>query len=253
MRVPSLLLVTILSFGCAAKKIAVNNADSLLSYQITKRIPLNTAQKNQLDEDLTQFLKKKQEEAQDILPFVDQITLNEADLEKNYQRVEELYRKIAQDFSHLISRHMAQLKLEGQREFFDNLRTENKDLKKKGSSERLKTVQERFEHFLGPLTEKQADLLKSYRPYYLKRSAEHLKRREALEDRLKLIYKEGSDLEHRFNQAFADYQNSSLQESKNLEILKKFIPTMTKNQKERFRRKLQEIKDLLQHFIKVDY
>ena len=54
-----LVLVLFSLHSCGVRKLIVDNAAGLLSYQVTRHIPLYGKQKDDLGKDIEKFLKKK--------------------------------------------------------------------------------------------------------------------------------------------------------------------------------------------------
>ncbi|WPU63847.1 hypothetical protein [Peredibacter starrii] len=257
MRITTFLLIALIGYGCAAKKLAVDNADTLLGHQVTKRLPLYTAQKNELGEDIDQFLNKQKPVAQEIVPVIDDMKLeSEAKLEEHYKKLEGFYRKIAKDFSALMAKYMAKLDDKQQKDFFDEVESENRQIAKKDKEERVEEVQERLEKFLGTISSDQKQVIAHYGDYFMEQTKKRVERRRELHQKFKSIYAQDiaptarKDL---FQEAFVNYQEEGLTSNKNLEILKKLLPTITKLQREHFRRETQEIKDILSYYLQVNY
>lgn len=244
-------------YGCAAKKLAVDNADSLITYQVTKRVPLYSGQKEKLEKDIDAFLVKAKPVANDILPVIDEIDLNTADkLPAQYNKFESFYSKLALDFAGLMAKHLSTLDKKQQKDFFANLDDENRTLLKKEKEDRIDDVEERFKSFLGSINGPQKQLIREYEDYFHSRAKQRLDRRIALHKEFREIFKtdvSSESKEKSLHEAFAGYQKDALAGNKNLEILKKVIPTLSQEQKEHFRKEAQEVKDVLKYFLTVDY
>lgn len=257
MRMTSLFLIALLGYGCAAKKMAVENADSLISYQVNKRLPLYSAQKEELAKDVDKFLNDTKPKAQDILPIIDDLNLKDpAKLDANYAKVETFYKILAKDFSALMSKYLAKLDTKQQKDFFETLDDENREILKKEKEDRINGIEERFEMFLGSINSAQKQLVREYADYFHDRSKARLDRRVKLHQELRQIYFQDVSEASRKTQiqdSLLEYQEASLTGNKNLEILKKIIPTLTEAQREYFRKEAQEIKDLLRYFNSIDY
>src|SRR4051794_27692335 len=79
MKITVLYLIMLLSYGCGAKKMAVENADTLINHQVNKHLPLYSEQRDQLKRDIDKLLDKEKPVAMDILPVIDQIDLKNQD------------------------------------------------------------------------------------------------------------------------------------------------------------------------------
>jgi hypothetical protein len=257
MKITLVFIFTFILSGCGMKKLAVENADNLLYYQITRRIPLYSEQKDQLKKDLNAFLNKSKPKAQDILPVIDQIDINQnSKFESQYEKLEGFYLNIAGDFSDLISMHLSQLDHKQQKDFFDTLDDENSNIRKREKKQTIKKIEERIETILGSISGKQKVIIREFENYFYVRNKMRFERRTKLQEEFREIYKQDISPSSRitsFQEAFKKYQASALRENKNLEILRKFIPTISTDQKEHLRRHIQEVKDLLRYYLSVDY
>lgn len=257
MKMSAFFTIILLTYGCTAQKIAVSNADTLLGHQITKRLPLYSTQKEELGKDIDQFLNQSKPVAQEILPVVDDMKIESPEkMEDHYKKLEGFYRKIAKDFSGLMSKYMAKLDHKQQKDFFETVDEENREIIKKDKEERLEEIEERMKTFLGEISSSQKQIITNYGDYFMAQTNKRVERRKELHQRFKYIYAQDVSPETRkdlFKEAFIDYQEQGLSSNKNLEILKKLIPTVTQRQREHFRRKTQEIKEIISYFLQVNY
>lgn len=243
--------------SCAGKQLAVNNADTLLEHQIKKRLPLYTAQKIELTKDVNKFLHEHKPLAREMLPMIDAINLEDPQkIDESYKKIVGFYEKIAGNFSELFAKHMATLDNKQQKEFFETLSDENRKIANVDEEEGLEKVNERFEKFFGSANEKQKGLLTKYASHFEERNKLRIERRRKLHQEFKDIYEgetsEGSK-KKQFTQAFEHYYKNSMNHEKNIEMLKNLIPTLTAKQKEYFRSRTQEVKEILNYFLQADY
>jgi hypothetical protein len=252
-----LVLTLILGYGCAAKKLAIENADRLISYQMTKRLSLYSSQKAQLAKDIDQFLNKTKPDAQELLPIIDEIHLEEpAKAEAQYLKLEKYFNKVSQDFSAIMAKYLAVLDQKQQKELFKTLEDENREIFKQEKEKRIDVVEDRLKMFIGKLNGEQKELIREYSDYFHSRAIERLDRRIKLHHKFKEIYNQdisASSREKLFLDSFIKYQEDSLINDKNVELLKKFVPTVTKDQREYFRKIVQEVKGLIKYFISIEY
>lgn len=257
MKLFHLLLIVVLSYGCAAKKMAVENADTLISYQVNKRLPLYSAQKDELSKDIDKFLNETKPKAQDILPVIDDLNLKDpSKLDANYAKIESFYKGLSKDFSSLLSKYLAKLDIKQQKDLFETLDDENREILKKEKEKRIDGIEDRFETFLGSINSPQKQLVREYADYFHDRAKSRLDRRVKLHDKLKAIYNQDvseSSRRTQIQESMVEYQESALTGNKNLEILKKIVPTLTEPQREHFRKEAQEVKDVLRYFNSIDY
>jgi hypothetical protein len=243
--------------GCAAKKLVVNNADTLLQHQITKRLPLYTAQRSELTDDISKFLNKHKPLAQKALPVIDAVDLKEPQkVEEHYQELSHFYDKVSLNFSELLSKHMGQLDPKQQKDFFKTLDQENRDLKRKDPSDRMEKVQDRFETFFGSITENQRQALTELKTYFEERNKERIKRREELHGKFKEIFARDISAESRknlFMDAFKEYQAKSVDHKKNIQMIKELLPSISKKQREFFKKRTEEVKEILKYFLDASY
>lgn len=247
----------LLTYACAAKKMAVENADTLISHQMNRKLPLYSAQKDQLAKDVDQLLNSSKPTAQEIVPIIDEIDLQKSEkTESQYKVLESFFVKLSKDFTALISRYMSKLDSKQQKDFFATMDDENREILKKEKEKRLDQVEERFKMFLGSVNSQQKQIIREYGDYFQERAKERLDRRIKLHNEFKAIYKQDlshSSRETMFQEAFIRYQQEALKGNKNLEMMKKFLPTLSNEQREHFRKELQEVKDLLRYYISIEY
>lgn len=257
MKIIILLILSFVLVSCGPKKLAVKNADTLITYQITKRVPLYSAQKDELTKDVEKFLVRTKPTAKEIVPVFDELDFkNESKLEDQYQNLKNHYKKIAREFSLLMSKYIAKLDSKQQKEFFENLEEENKKLTRKLTSDQSSDIEDKFEMFFGTITDDQKKMLKEYSEYFKSRGQARLQRRIKLQEEMKSAFADDMSVESRtkmIQESFVDYQNSSLLDNKNLEIIKKIAPSLNTNQREYFKKEAQDIKETLKYFITVDY
>ena len=257
MKILMLFLIVFLGYSCTAKKLAVENADTLLSHQIQKRLPLYTQQKAELDIDIIKFLNETKPTAQEIIPIVDELRLtSEPKVEEQYAQLEGFYKKIAKNFSVLMSKYMAKLDARQQKDFFRTLANENQDILNKSKKNRFSEIEDRFKLFMGSMSAEQKKILEGYKDYFSERASLRLKNRKNLHQEFKSIYAQdvtSTKKEELFQNAFTGYQDESLNTNKNLEIIKKLLPHITQKQRDHFQVQTQEVKELLKFYIQTDY
>jgi hypothetical protein len=246
-----------LLIACSAKDLVIKNADHLLSYQITKRIPLHSNQKDYLKKDVNLFLQKTKPKIQDLLPIIDEIQFNDPEkLERPYRLLEQSYLHLAGDFSDLLATHLAKLDQKQQKEMFKILEAENRDIKKRDSESLKEKVEERMDQILGALNKKQKQMIKDHLSYFVERNNHRFERRTKLHLELNNIYKSTSLQEAKkesIKEAFAQYQNESIKGNKNLELLKKLTLTLSDSQKKKLQEHLVEVKRLIHYYLSVKY
>lgn len=257
MRVSLLMLVALLGYGCAAKKIAVSNADILISQQIQKRMPLTDAQKNELNKDIVQFLNKEKSRVHEIVPIIDEITLeSDSDATAQYNKLESFYQRLSKDFSAMLAKYMAKLDSKQQAQMFDNLKRENKRILSKDKVDRMEGVENYLEHFFGKVNNEQLKIVTSYGDYFVESAKNRVARRETLHKEFQRIYATEQTEAGRQDQilkALIEYQNESGRSHKNIEILNKLLPTLTKEQRVIFKKKTKEINELINYFMQTEY
>lgn len=258
MKMMFMLMFIVLFTGCAAKQLAVENADTLISHQITKRLPLYSKQKDKLNRDIDKFLNDSKPLAQEILPVIDDIDLkNEEAVSEKYKKLEAYFMDISKKFSAMMSSHIAKLDSKQQKDFFNVLDDENRELLKREKEDRIDSIEERFEMFFGSIKGEQKQLIREYADYFHDRAKAKLDRRIKLHQEFRNIFKaeelSENGREKLIQDAFIEYQNDTLKGNKNLEILKKVLPTISKKQREHFRGQTREVKELLKYFLSVDY
>lgn len=252
-----IILLTIFGYGCAAKKMAVDNADYLITHQVQKRIPLYSDQKGQLAKDIDAFLNQVKPDVEAILPVIDEINLEEDEkIAAQYANLEGFFKKISKRFSDLLSVYMAKLDVKQQKELFKNLDDENREILKLEKEKNIDQIESRMKTFLGSVSSEQKQFVRDNSEYFEKRAKERLNRRIELHQTFRSIYAQDISEKSRtelFKEAFGDYQTKSYATTKNLELIQKLIPTISKKQREYFRKEAQEVKDLVKYFITIEY
>lgn len=257
MKITLIFVLTFILSGCGMKKLAVDNADTLISYQVTRKIPLYSQQKEAFKKDLNELLNKTKPVAEELLPIIDEVDPKHPErLDSQYEKLESYYVKLAGDFSELISKYLARLDQKQQKDFFNTLEDENRDILKNEKKKTIDQAEERIKALLGSVNGKQKQIIREYEDYLASRNKARLDRRIKLHDQFRELYKQDVSVASRitsFQEAFKKYQSASLEGNKNLEIVKKFVPTISKSQREHFRNHVQDVKDMLKHYITVDY
>lgn len=252
-----LIMVIFTGFGCTAKKMAIDNAETLITYQIGKGLPLNKPQKKELNKNVISFLnglKSLSKKLQDVIQ-----KFNPEDLETlgpTYQELEKGYLLIAQDLSKVLAYSMANFDKTQQNEYLEIQKKKTSKIKKNKSAEHLTKSKERLEHFLGQVTQEQQNLLAGYNGYFEERAQRRIVRREKLQEHFKEIFTRdisATEKEKLIFEAFVNYQNESLAGNKNLEMLKVLLPTLKKDQMRHLNSKKNEIIDLLEYFSEKEY
>jgi hypothetical protein len=252
-----LLFFLSLLIACSAKDLVVKNADHLLSYQISKRIPLRSDQKDLLKKDIDLFLQGTKPKAQELVPVFDEIDLNDTEkLHRPYTILEKFYLQLTGDFSDLLARHLAKLDQKQQKEMFKTLDAENRDIQKRDAESLKEKVEERMEQILGPINKKQKQMITDHLDYFIQRNKDRWQRRAKLHHELNDIYKTITSIEARkevIKEAIARYQDETIKGNKNLELLKKIAPTLSDSQKGKLREHLKEVKRLINYYLSVEY
>jgi hypothetical protein len=257
MRMTLIFFIAFLGYGCGAKKMAVENADTLINYQITKRLPLYSAQKDQLNRDVDIFLNKEKPVAQEIIPIIDEINLKNPDqVESQYKKLEAFFMRLSKDFTATMAKYLAKLDSKQQKDLFATLDDENREILKKEKEDRIDGVEDKFKTFMGSMNSKQKQIIREYSDYFHERAKHRLTRRVRLHDTFRSIYQH--DLSEaakadEFADAFNQYQVDAISGNKNLEIVKRILPTVTPDQREHFRKEVQEIKDLIRYYNSIEY
>lgn len=256
MRMLPLMLTACLGMSCAAKKMAAKNADLLIENQIEKRMPLYTAQKKALAKDVDLFLTEQKEFAKEALPALNNVELKSDKVDSQYDHLDQIYRKLAVNFSKLMSKYMALLDEKQQKDFHVNLEAENKAMARIEGSERMEKIYDRFETVLGSISDEQKKILEAHKPYLDERYSIRLKRREALHAKFREIYQlelSSASRTQYFIDAFSQYQNSYPDNAKNKEILKQMLPTFTTRQKAELKERVNDLKEIIGFYLETDY
>lgn len=258
MKVLFLILSLFFLVSCGAKKLVANHADTFITNSIEKKLPLTDRQEERLAKDVDQFLMKKKATAQEILPLIDKIDPAKPTLfDEIYDSLLGNYRKIAADFSELLAKYIVELDENQQKIFFRRL-SEDLDTKKEKDSEgRLSDIKRKVERLVGSLSPTQEKLLTNHEAYFQRKGTLLLKRKEALHQRLQTILTQDSapaTKKEMIVEAFMNYQDESMVSSKeNLSIVKEFTPTLSLKQKEYFREKVRDLKEIIGYYLDAQY
>lgn len=256
MKLAPLIITAIIGYSCAAKKMAAQNADVLIQNQIEKKIPLYSAQKATLSKDIDKFLNDQKPFAKEVIPVINSIELDASKVDSQYDHLNSLYRRLALNFSKLMSKYMAPLDEKQQKDFSKNLKEDNQKIARQKGDEQIEKIEERFERLFGTISDKQKKIFEDEQKYLEERQALRLKRREQLHTKFEEIYKMDLSQDARakyFLDAFTNYQNTYPDSPKNKEIIKAIIPTLSKEQKEVFEEKTNDLKEIIGFYLETDY
>lgn len=251
-----ILLGSFLNFGCAAKKMAVNNADTLIEYQVQKYLPLSIHQKDALAQDVDKLLNKHKSTGKELQNVLMNLDISSTDkLAPQYHQLMKIYEKIVSDFIQILSKQMSTLGPNQQKEFFATLEENNKKIEKRNQEDRIKKIKERLTKLFGSVNEKQNELLAKYGPEIEKRNEEWLERRKKLQGEFKKIFAQENSPEAReklFLGAYQDY-NEKRPHEKNIEILSALLPTLDPEQIDHFMQQIGEVKEMVSYYLEAEY
>ncbi len=258
MKISSLLVASVLSYGCVAKKIAVTNADSLINHQIQKKVNLSSKQSELMKKDVSAFLNGAKPQATELIGLIKGIDLEDpqrvagvyADLEGFYKRLVDAF------IANVISKHLAELDSNQQKALYETMAKDNKKYLAKTSEQRKEGFEKQFNYFFGKTEKKQEEVIDSYQPYLAERSKLRVERRVRLEAEFRRIYSEKDTLDGRAAKllgAMRQFQASGHEGTRILEIIQKIFPTLSSEQKASFKKNAKELVELLEHFIKTKY
>lgn len=256
MKLAPLILTAIIGYGCAAKKMAAVNADVMIQHQIEKRLPLYSAQKDALSKDIDKFLNEQKPFAKEAVSAITSIELDVSKVDEKYDYLNALYKRLALNFSKLMSKYMAPLDEKQQKEFAKHLKEDNEKIARQKPDEQLEKIEERFEKLFGTISDKQKLIFASEKKYLADRQTIRLQRREKLHDKFQEIYKMDLSSDARskyFFDAFSDYLNNYPEAEKNKEIIKAIIPTLSIDQRETFESKTNDVKEIIGYYLETDY
>ncbi len=257
MKLTVIYLLALLTYGCAAKKLAVDHADTIIELEVEKRLPLYSRQKEELSRDIDIFLNNKKMAAKDMLPVLDSIKLDQPQkIDAQYAVLMKFFRKISLDFSLVMAKYMTQLDKKQQVELFENLNKENKLASKKDPTERREALEDKIEKILRSISKDQKKILKTYDAYFISQHKIKVEKRREMYAQFKVILAQNIPTATKRDQLqslYTAYYDDQTKSNKSLEIIHKFIPTISRRQKEAFRTQTQEIKEILNFFIQAKY
>lgn len=251
----SLSLVFLTS--CGAKKVAVKYADTYIEHQIEKRLPLYDAQEVALSEDIDKFLNEHKDRARSLIPMLEKIDFERtSSLDEQYPKIAEEYSGIAKNFSVILAKHMASFDKKQTRSFLSKMLEENREIFSRDKKNREEKVESRVRSLLGTLTPEQIKLLKDSSSIFDEQIVMRSERRSRLHTEFKTILEQDLATESKEKlivEAFVAYQKEALANTRNLEIAKKLIPTLSKIQKTNLKSKISELQEILNYFIENVY
>lgn len=258
MRMMIMALSLLLFQACAAKKLAVEHADTFIESSVEKRLPLYSAQKKELSKEVDEFLEKHKETGRKLIPLVDQINLDDpSKLDSLYNEFVTYYQKIATGFSQILAKHLSELDATQQKKMFEKLSSENKDLERKSPEQRAEGMESKAEQLIGTLTSGQHKFFKDHAGYFHEKAMAKLERRRALQAKLKEVLTQdisATSKREQIQEAFDKYQVASIESSKtNLPLIKTFMQTLNPRQKEAFRGRTQDLKEMIGYYLEAAY
>jgi len=243
--------------GCGMKKFAVEHADFFIYHETSKRLPVSSSQKKEFYGHIKTFLNESKTLALELLSILDNVQLKEeANLEKNYERLELLYLRVIKDFTKIIVKQTLQLDAKQQIIFLEKIKDDNKKILSKTKDEKIKSVEKKLKNMIGSLQENQTKIISEFSDYFLERDEKRAQRRMILYQNLKEIFAENSppDLKkERIQKCFEEFQSQMLTGNRNLELIKKLSQTLTEKQMTHFTHSLEEIKEILLLYHKAQY
>ena len=243
--------------ACGPKKVAVRYADTYIEQQVEKRLPLYESQEVALSKDIDRFLNEHKDKAKSIIPVLDKIDLERAaSLDEQYPKIMDAYLEIAKEFAKILAKHMSNFDEKQTKDFLKKMREENNEIFMKDRKERRNKIEARVRSFLGTVTDDQKKILKDHASIFDEQVVTRSERRSRLHTEFKNILEQemsATGKEKMIFDAFVAYQKEALSNTKNLDIAKKFIPTLSKIQKTNLKSKILEIQEILNYFIETVY
>ncbi|HXH29281.1 MAG TPA: hypothetical protein VNJ01_00585 [Bacteriovoracaceae bacterium] len=258
MKLSSLILASVLSTGCIAKKMAVSNADSLLAHQVNKKLQLKDKEFDLLKKDIAGFLNQSKPKVKNLTAIIGAIDLEMPQrLPDDYAALEGFYKEIANEFTdEVLVERIARLDGDQQKQLLETVQNENKKIMKQTPGERVEGVTKRFNMLFDEIEKPQRDILNSQQDYFMSQAKARLERRTRLQESLKNLFSEKletADKENRLKVLMRQHQAEAIKGNKTLEILQAIVPTLTSAQKKAFKKNAKEIIGLLEHLSKTKY
>lgn len=253
-----MILTLVLFQACAAKKLAVNHADTFIEAAVEKRLPLYSHQKKELAQEVDKFLDKNKEVGRKVIPLIDKINLEDpSNLDEIYDEFLAQYKKVATNFSKIIAKHLSELDENQQKKLFENLNVENEEQSKKEALERSKGVEHKVEKLIGSLSEGQSKFFNDKAAYFQGKAQAKIERKKKLQAKMKEILAQdvsADSKEEQIVEAFKTYQDETIESSRsNIPLVKQFVPTLTPKQKEQFRERMRDAKEMIGYYLEAAY
>lgn len=243
--------------ACGPKKVAVKMTDSYIESQVEKRLPLYQAQEEALAKDIDKFLNDHKDKVREIRPLLTNINLDDpAKLEEQYEKIVDAYVVIARNFTRVLARYMSDFDEKQKKDFFKRIEKENEEIADRNRKDRRQKIEARVRKFLGTLSTEQKSLLKAHASSFDAQVDRRLKRRKELHQKFQKILNEDlspESKEKRLYEEFVEFQDGALASRENLEVAKKFLPTLSEEQKKHLRIQLKDIDEYVEYFLETNY
>jgi hypothetical protein len=251
------LLICLLLSSCGLKKLVVKNLDTFLNYQISKHIPLNTQEKEQVKKDVGALLNDSKAEGANLLKIIKTLNIEDKqNIATKYEEIKGVYEVLSAKFIQLISKTLASL---NQEQTINFLKIQNQELKKlelKVKKKDTTAISKGIKTIIGDLTETQEKILKEYEPFFLQKYSDRLQRRIKTIEDIKMILTKSlpsNEKEKALLNILSLNHRKSMDEEKYLEIILKFQPTLTEKQKSHFNQHKLDIEEMIDYFILTKY
>jgi len=269
----NLLLSTILIFfiSCGAQKVIIYNLDYVITYRLNSNLQLNPAQKEELENDVGNFLNSNKEySALKINSILEQVRFNKKDQSPKYTvknstkiltQIDDVYFHLSAHFTPILSEHIASLSTKQQRKYLIKLEEKGQEIQKVPIEESLEKALSRFSYMFGDLNKEQIELINKFIQGQQRFRQLRFKHRAlfAITTDEIFILKEEKERRSAFEILFKKYDvdfEKRLKENQVKNLIPfwiQFANNLSEKQKDHFNERLDEIRSWIVYFAKQSY
>tara|TARA_Y100000782_G_scaffold115624_1_gene162473 strand:- start:91125 stop:91916 length:792 start_codon:yes stop_codon:yes gene_type:complete len=255
----SLLLFTT---GCWVGSLFVKNLDTLISVKVSNTFDLYYKQKQQLDEDIDNFLKRKKPLADIALKKLSEYQklsssakLDQKLIKNELMFWQKFYTEIMLEIVQKHSSYLINLTEKQQKHFFKEYKERTKELKEKLEEDLLEDQIEKYERFFGELNKDMTKELASNEDFFKSRLMAYIERRKEFRIKLEELYKKKAK-DKDFKSLFSKYIEDRFSKTVTIhhaKIIHNLLRKMGSDQKIALKENLTKYKTWVEVFKETDY
>jgi predicted nuclease with TOPRIM domain len=253
-----ILVALLLLGGCAYQKLAVKQLDNILEIETASRLDLYRSQKKVLEADISVFLRTQKPHIERLKALINELDPAKVEaIDGWWQKLISEYQRIATEYSAILAKHLVTLDSKQRQAFFERMKRDNEDIRKKMGEQSVERLTDRAEYFFGDLNSAQIKALEAHLPQVKARSEARLQRREDLYNKLLTLLNSealGPEIERKTLEAFSDFQSQTLSQNASAgALIKELSLASTPEQHAHFRNKRKELSELIDIFVTTDF